>query len=128
MNLKFTPKKTSSTSMHKIGHIILTPFPFTDLSGNKVRPALILGVQTGSDDVTVCFISSSIPNKTHKFDVLIDSKNKNFKRTGLKLKSIIKVTKIATLDKAVILGQIGELDTQSMDNVKLVLKTYLELQ
>ena len=131
MSPKYIPKKTLNINMHKIGHIILTPFPFTDLSGNKVRPALVLGVQSGGDDITVCFISSivayNLQNKIHKFDILIDTKEKNFKKTGLKLKSIIKVTKIATLDKAVILGQIGELDTQTMNKVKNVLKIHFGL-
>ena len=113
--------------MHKIGHIILTPFPFTDLSGEKVRPALVLGVQNEGDDITVCFISSLISDKIHKFDLLIDSKDKDFKKTGLKSKSIIKVTKIATLDKAVILGQIGELDIKRMVNIKKILKVYFEI-
>ena len=49
--------------MHKIGDIVLTPFPFTDLSGNKVRPALILGVQNRGDDITVCFVSSTVPKR-----------------------------------------------------------------
>ncbi|TRZ64755.1 type II toxin-antitoxin system PemK/MazF family toxin [bacterium] len=110
--------------MHKIGHIVLTPFPFTDLSGEKVRPALILGVQNGGNDITVCFISSIVSDKIHKFDILIDSKDKDFKKTGLKSKSIIKVTKIATLDRAVILGQIGELDSKNIHKVKNVLKIY----
>ena len=113
--------------MHKVGDIILTPFPFTDLSDNKVRPALVLGTQPGGDDVTVCFISSILQNKIHKFEVLVDSKDKNFQKTGLKSKSIIKATKIATLDKAVILGQIGKLDTQTTNKVKNILKIYLEL-
>ena len=113
--------------MHKIGHIVLTPFPFTDLSGNKVRPALILGVQDGGDDITVCFISSIHNTKLHKFDILVDIEDKSFIKTGLKIKSINKVPKIATLAKAVILGKIGELDAKNIQKVKKVLKIYLEL-
>lgn len=113
--------------MHKIGDIVLTPFPFTDLSGNKVRPALILGTQQGGDDITVCFISANTEHKIHKFDILVDSTEKNFKNTGLKLKSVLKVTKIATLDKIVILGKIGELETQTINKVRKVLKIYLGL-
>ena len=113
--------------MHKVGHIVLTPFPFTDLSGNKVRPALILGVQNGGDYITVCFISSVLPHTFNKFDVLVDSKDKNFQKTGLKLKSAIKTTKIATLDKVVILGKLGELDTQNTQKVKKSLKAYFGL-
>ncbi len=113
--------------MHKIGDIILTPFPFTDLSGNKVRPALVLGVQNGGDDITVCFISSLIPKKIQRFDILVNPKDESFQKTGLKLKSIIKTTKIATLDKAVIVGKIGNLDILSIKKVKKVLKIYFWL-
>jgi len=113
--------------MHKAGDIILTPFPFTDLSGNKVRPALVLGIQNGGDDITVCFISSILPQKVHKFDVVIDQKDEDFKDTGLKLKSVIKTTKIATLDKAVVLGKIGNLDVANIKKVKKVLKVYFGL-
>lgn len=113
--------------MHKIGDIILTPFPFTDLSGNKVRPALVLGTQTRVDDITVCFISSAMQKEIHKFDIIVDSKDKSFKKTGLKLKSIIKATKIATLDKVVVLGKIGDLDTVNIKKVKKVLKIYFGL-
>ena len=113
--------------MHKFSDIILTPFPFTDLSGNKVRPALILGVQDKGDDITVCFISSIIQNKIRKFDILVDQKDKTFKKTGLKTSSIIKTTKLATLDRAVVLGKIGELDAKNIQKVKKVLKTYFRL-
>lgn len=113
--------------MHKVGDIILTPFPFTDLSGNKVRPALVLGVQDAGDDVTVCFISSISQNRIHKFDILVDSKDKSFIKTGLKLTSVIKVIKIATLDKMVVLGKIGELDKINMNKVKNVFKIYFRL-
>ncbi|MBI3459108.1 type II toxin-antitoxin system PemK/MazF family toxin [Candidatus Azambacteria bacterium] len=112
--------------MYKIGDIVLTPFPFTDLSGNKVRPALVLGTQKG-DDLTVCFISSVSQNKVHVFDIVVDLADKNFSKTGLKLKSIIKTTKMATLDQVVVLGLIGQLDTKNMSRVKKVLKMYFEI-
>jgi len=110
--------------MYKAGHIILTPFPFTDLSGNKVRPALVLGVQKGGDDLTVCFISSIPHNNVFMFDIIVGPEDKDFSKTGLKLKSIIKITKIATLDRVVVLGIIGELDNKNIIRVKKALKIY----
>ena len=77
--------------------------------------------------MTVCFISSALPNKLTKFDIMIDPKGKNFKKTGLKSKSVIKVVKIATLDKAVILGQIGILDTDNLKQVKRTLSNYFSI-
>lgn len=42
----------------KKGDIVLIPFPFTDLLGNKFRPAVIL--IDSEDDVTVCFITTQL--------------------------------------------------------------------
>jgi len=113
--------------MYKFGDIVLTPFPFTDLSGNKVRPALILGIQEKGNDVTVCFVSSIPKNTDHKFDIAMKTSDVDFKKTGLKSSSVIKTTKIATLDKIVILGKIGELDIKNIQKVKKILRIYFGL-
>jgi len=42
----------------KKGDIILIPFPFTDLSGNKKRPAIVLA--SGNLDIVVAFVSAQI--------------------------------------------------------------------
>lgn len=85
--------------------IILTPFPFTDLSSSKVRPAIIVSKESIGDDVVVVFISSQ-NNKKFGFDLSLLKSKIN----GLKTDSVIRVSKIATLDKKIILGEIGELD------------------
>ena len=49
----------------KRGTIILTPFPFTDLTKNKVRPALVVSSNKRNDnDVIIAFISSVF--RSHK--------------------------------------------------------------
>ncbi len=40
------------------GEIILITFPFTDLSGSKLRPALVLAAD--KEDVTVAFITTNL--------------------------------------------------------------------
>jgi len=51
------------------GKIILIPFPFTDQSSSKRRPALILLER--KNDVVVAFISSRIPLTSEKHLIFI---------------------------------------------------------
>jgi mRNA interferase MazF len=88
------------------GKIVLIPFPFTDLTSTKLRPALVL--YEGQQDVVVAFISSRI-TKTRPIDVKIAEDHPEFKQSELKLASTIKLDKIATIAKELILGEIGEL-------------------
>ncbi len=90
------------------GKIVLIPFPFTDLTVAKLRPALV--IHEGKRDVVVAFISSRIPAEISDTDVLITSKHPAFKRTGLKVDSVIKLDKIATVLKNLITGELGEID------------------
>jgi mRNA interferase MazF len=87
----------------KFGQIVLLRFPYTDGTTFKRRPALI--VQDSDDgDVIVCRITSKIYQSD--FDIEIN----NLEKSGLKLPSVIRVHKIATLEKnlvELIMGQIG---------------------
>ncbi|OGZ01258.1 MAG: hypothetical protein A3B13_03520 [Candidatus Liptonbacteria bacterium RIFCSPLOWO2_01_FULL_45_15] len=109
--------------MFERGTIVLIPFPFTDLSGTKVRPALIVSQRLYGEDVIVVFISSIKPKKNKATDVPVKSSRIN----GLKVDSIIKCAKIATLDKKMILGEIGILEKAVMAKVDLALKKVLGL-
>lgn len=100
----------------KKGQIVLMPFPFTNLSGSKLRPALILNTSL-SDDIIVCFISSK-SEKVRKGEFLVKPDSANC----LKKKSKIICSKIATLDKKIILGKIGELSDTDLKKVNEIIK------
>ena len=87
----------------KKGDVILVPFPYTDMSGNKTRPAVVLNDDLY--DVTVAFVTSKIIKKELNDVELLPSV-----LNGLKLESILKLNKLATLDKQLVLGKLGELN------------------
>lgn len=86
------------------GDIVLVPFPFTDLTGNKYRPALIL--IESEEEVTVCFITIQMKWQS-EYDISVNPTKSN----GLKKPSLIRLSKLATLDKKLIIGRLGVLDT-----------------
>jgi len=108
--------------MFEKGKIILVPFPFTDLSSSKVRPGLIISNKLIGNDVVVAFISSKSKDKMLLTDVLIKETIKDYKKTGLKVDSIVKVNKIATLDKKIILGELGCIPNKVQEQVSKKLK------
>lgn len=99
----------------KKGDIILVPFPFTDLSGSKNRPALILA--SNKLDVTVSFISTQL-HWQESTDLLLKPNINN----GLKKDSMVRVTKLATLSNHLILGRLGSIEAAEITdlNRKLV--------
>jgi mRNA interferase MazF len=99
------------------GDIVLITFPFTDLSGSKLRPAIVLALN--KLDVTVCFITTQV--MFHEpTDVEITPSLKN----GIKQPSLIRTSKIATLDKSLAKGLIGEL---TLSEIKLLDEKLKEL-
>jgi len=100
------------------GKIVLVPFPFTDLSGHKVRPAVIIHASTKGNDFIVCFISSKENKKIDTFDLKVKADSQN----GLKVDSVIKISKIATLEKKLAIGEIGSLDQKTIREMNTKLK------
>lgn len=96
--------------MYKFGTIVLIPFPFTDLTSTKIRPALIISMTDAkSDDVIVCFISSKLNNAPKVSHYILRDTDLYFRRSGLKTASVFRFDKLATLNKKLILGELGSL-------------------
>ncbi len=113
----------------KRGKIILTPFPFTDLQGKKVRPALIVSSdKRPGNDVIIIFISSVISSQNKRqTDIVINKDEEAFPESGLKVTSVIKADKLATISRDVVLGELGELTDEKLNEVELKLKIALDL-
>ena len=79
------------------GDVVLIGFPFTDLSGSKQRPALVISSEWYNEkrpDVTLAAISSQIPDRLENDEYLFSPEEQ--KSAGLPKKSIVKVGKIVT--------------------------------
>ncbi len=94
----------------KKGDIVLIKFPFTDLSGNKLRPALIL-FDSGSDVIAAFITTVLSENLIGDVPLVMSSEN------GLKKNSVLKLSKLATLSKNLLAGKIGFL---SENEIKFV--------
>ncbi|MEO7923803.1 MAG: type II toxin-antitoxin system PemK/MazF family toxin [Chitinophagaceae bacterium] len=100
--------------------IILIPFPFTNLTDTKIRPCLVL--IEAEYDVTVSFITTQT-GWNDNATALIRPTDSN----GLKKESLIRLNKLATIDKELIIGKIGELDATERDIVNQKLKELFQL-
>jgi mRNA interferase MazF len=90
------------------GDIVLAQFPFTDLSGSKRRPAVLLAAY--SPDVIVAFISSVVPTVPEPYDLLLLPSSPFFAAAGLKKASVLRLRKLATLERLLITRLLGKLD------------------
>lgn len=112
------------------GTVILTPFPFTDLTGNKVRPALIVSssARKGSD-LIIAFISSVYnPHLLQPTDFPLTKDSTHFASSGLKTDSVIKMDKLATIDRRIIIGELGTLGEEVMKDVLNKLRIVFNLK
>jgi mRNA interferase MazF len=102
------------------GDIVLITFPFTDLSGSKLRPAVVLADTTL--DLTVCFMTTQL-GWQEVTDVLLTPGAAN----GLRKPSLIRTSKIATLDRTLAKGLLGRLSGQEISELNTKLKQLLQL-
>ena len=101
------------------GDIVLLKFPFTDGKTFKRRPALIIN-DLNDGDIIVCRITSQI-YKTEN-DVMID----NWEKSGLKLPSVIRVHKLATLEKEMVELLMGKIDNAIKKKVTTIISKLTE--
>lgn len=99
------------------GDILLVPFPFSDLSRQKARPAVVISplrFNHRNQDVILVAISSQIPGTLDEFELEIRKDSAAFAPTGLRVNSVIKTAKLITMDQSLIYTILGKLTTETM--------------
>ena len=91
------------------GVVVTIRFPFSDLTGSKKRPALVIA-DWGGDDV----ILAQITSVAHKDNFAIILNDLDFINGSLNKQSFIRPNKLFTADRASFLDSIG-----SISNIKL---------
>ncbi len=86
------------------GDIVVVPFPFSDLSDAKRRPALVVATMTG-DDVLLCQITS----QATKDDWAIAIDSEDIEDGSLKQSSNVRPNRLFTCDSGIILYRVGRL-------------------
>lgn len=94
------------------GDVVVVPFPFSDLSATKRRPALVVATLEG-DDVILCQITS----KTLTDGYALAIADADFMSGGLRQESNIRPNRIFTADSNIILYRAGTLSPQKLQEV-----------
>lgn len=94
------------------GDIVVVPFPFSDLTTAKRRPALVLQALEG-DDIILCQITS----KTVKDPYAIVLDDEHFLEGSLKQSSNIRPNRLFTADKNIVLYKVGKIKKHKVDEV-----------
>ena len=113
----------------KRGDIVLITFPFSDLKGIKVRPAVVISSdnynQKGQDALFM-LISSNI-SSPRSSDYFITNSHLDFKTTGLKQSSLVKVDKIVSLLQGICKRKLGVLSKDMQESIDKILISVLGL-
>jgi mRNA interferase MazF len=92
------------------GEVLLLLFPFADATGARRRPALVL-LDTGDADIVVARGTSQIVR------TVFDVERVEWQQAGVLLPSVVRVHKVATLEKRLVERRLGTLTSNDWAQV-----------
>ena len=94
------------------GEVVIVPFPFSDLSQIKKRPALVVAELQG-DDRILCQITSRSYNDPYSIPLV----STDFEIGGLRMASWVRPNKIFTFESSLVERSVGRLNNQKMNEI-----------
>jgi mRNA interferase MazF len=94
------------------GEVVVLPFPFSDLSASKRRPAFVIAPLPG-DDVILCMITSRAVKDANAIPLT----HSDFVSGGLSRQSNVRPNRLFTADSRIILRSVGKLSDGKMKEI-----------
>ena len=101
----------------KHGQIILIKFPFSNLISEKKRPGLVLSQTTLNEKVKLVTIAM-ITSRVDGLQIPGDIKISNWEEAGLLHPSLVRLSKIATIEHDIIDKILGQLAASDLKSIK----------
>jgi len=108
----------------KEGDVVLTPIPQAD-GIVKNRPTIILREMPPYRDYLLCGVSTQLNKQVKGFDDVIESTDDDFKASGLRTSSLVRLGFLAVLPRAQIIGAIGSISSTRHKKLLKTLSDYL---
>ena len=112
---------------YKRGDVVLVPFPFTDLTTIKQRPALILSSKKFNamqEDVIVIAITSNMTKRSGKHEYRITGIERT--EAGLPKDAVVRCGKIVTIDQRLIRRTLGVLPDTALKSIIAIVHNIIE--
>jgi mRNA interferase MazF len=113
------------TLIYKQFEVVIVPFPFTDTTATKRRPALVLSDSAAFNTSVGRSVMAMITTATHS-PWALDIPISDLSSTGLKVASIVRM-KLFTIDHRLVVKRIGKLAESDRTAVEQVLKQLFNL-
>jgi mRNA interferase MazF len=111
--------------MYKQGEIVLVPFPYSDLSATKRRPALVLSnnlYNSKYPDIVVCVITSNL----YKDNFSVDLNDSDLESGILPESSVIKCHKLFTIEQSRIIKKFSKVKSKKITEVAGMLQNLFQ--
>ena len=104
------------------GDVVVIPFPFSDLSSSKRRPALVVAVAS-SDDI----ILAQITSRNFKDGCSVELTDEDFVNGGLSIDSNVRPNKLFTAEIGIVAYKAGCIKAQKMKDVASAITTLVSV-
>ncbi|NJD30894.1 MAG: type II toxin-antitoxin system PemK/MazF family toxin [Gammaproteobacteria bacterium] len=110
-------------SKYRSWDVVLVPFPYTDRTHAKVRPAVVVSASTLSDSAGMYYVAmiTSAAHPAWQGDVPVS----DLRAAGLPAASVVRPAKIATIDERALIRAIGKLPKSDREQVASSIHRFL---